>query len=105
MTQPRFTLSDPARQDLDDIWDYIAEDNPEAADRWIDQLAERFLLLGEHPRVGRLRPELAEHLRSFPVGRYIIFYRARTDSVDIVRVLHGSRDLPAVFGMPGEAKP
>lgn len=45
--------------------------------------------------MGRLRGELATGLRSFPVGRYVIFYRALSNGIEIVRVLHGARDLSA----------
>lgn len=51
--------------------------------------------------MGRLRDELTEGLRSFPVGRYVIFYRIVQDGVEIVRVLHGARDLDSIF-RPGE---
>ncbi len=47
--------------------------------------------------MGRRREELAPALRSFPVGRYLIFYVVLTNGVDIVRVLLGSRDLAALF--------
>lgn len=49
------------------------------------------------PGIGRTRDELAESLRSFPVGNYVIFYRAMPDGIDIVRVLSGFRDIPNVF--------
>jgi len=47
--------------------------------------------------MGRLRDELADGLRSFPVGRYVIFYRPIPKGIEIVRVLHGARDLDAIF--------
>jgi len=49
------------------------------------------------PEMGRRREELAMHLRSFPVGRYIIFYRSMQEGIEIVRVLHGARDLPPLI--------
>ena len=60
-------------------------------------LTRNFRHLASHPNLGRSRDELAEGLRSFPVGRYVIFYRAIPEGVEIVRVLHGSRDLNAIF--------
>lgn len=45
------------------------------------------------PSIGRLHDELAENLRSFPVGRYVIFYLPLLDGIEIVRVLHSARDL------------
>lgn len=50
------------------------------------------------PEAGRSRSELQMGLRSFPVGRYLIFYRPSATSVEIVRVLHSARDVDAMFG-------
>lgn len=61
-----YRLTEEARQDLDEIWLYIAEDSPAAADRFLDTLYERLVLLAGQPLLGRLRPELAPNLRSFP---------------------------------------
>lgn len=84
-----------AANDLLDIWDYIAEDNVARADAFIDDVEARFRILAEQPLLGRRREELAPGLRSFPLGRYIIFYKVLPDGIEIVRVLHGSRDLGA----------
>ena len=50
------------------------------------------------PRVGRERPDLGEGLRSFPVGNDVIFYRLLDGVVEIVNVIHGSRDIESLFG-------
>ena len=47
--------------------------------------------------MGRSREELVPKLRSFPVGNYVIFYQPISDGVEIVRVLHGSRDIESLF--------
>lgn len=47
--------------------------------------------------MGRLRPDIAQELRYFTVGKYLILYRAVPDGVQIVRVIHGARDLPNLF--------
>ena len=86
-----------AQSDLDDIWFYIAGDNINAADKWIRTILSRFSKLVELPDLGRPREELAPHLRSLPVGRYVIFYRRMNHGIEIVRVLHGARDLPPLF--------
>jgi toxin ParE1/3/4 len=86
-----------ARSDLAEIWDYIAEDNESRADAFVDLIDQKFHELASHPHMGRSRDELGEDLRSFPVGRYVIFYRAMPQGVEIIRVLHGSRDLNAIF--------
>lgn len=86
-----------AEADILEIWDYIADDNPAAADRWVDQLDERFRMLATRPMMGRSRNELAPGVRSFPFGRYVVFYVPLDDGIDVVRVLHGARDIDAVF--------
>ena len=47
--------------------------------------------------MGRSRPELARNVRSFPVGKYVIFYVALVDGVEVVRVLHGARDIDSIM--------
>ncbi len=90
-------LSDAARSDLDEIWFYIAQDNADAADNFIRAIVSRFPKLAAMPQMGRAREELSPHLRSFPIGRYVIFYRPMENGVEIARVLHGARDLPPLF--------
>ena len=48
--------------------------------------------------MGPMRDELAPGLQSFPVGKYLIFYRKMKGGIEIIRVLHGARNLPEVFG-------
>lgn len=94
-------LARQARQDLDDIWVYLArESGSEAiADRQIDAIIERFHLLADHPRIGRARDDnLGRGRRSFPVDQYVIVYRVVSRDVRILRVVHGRRDLHALFG-------
>ena len=92
-----YRVSDAARSDLDEIWSYIAQDNPDIADGFVRSLISRFPMLAEMPEAGRQREELAPELRSFAIGNYVIFYRPIENGVEIVRVLHGARDLPPVF--------
>ena len=86
-----------AETDILEIWDFIADDNPAAADRWVDQLDAQFQMLATQPKLGRARNELAPRVRCFPVGRYVVFYVPRDDGIDVVRVLHSARDIDAVF--------
>jgi len=95
---PNLVVRPRALTDLAEIWAYIAEDSPERADAFADLLITKFEALARRPGMGRLRPELAEDIRSFTVGRYVIFYWAISrQRVDVVRVLHGSRDIEAIF--------
>jgi toxin ParE1/3/4 len=93
----QYRVSDAARSDLDEIWSYIAQDNVDAADRFLRAIVSRFPKLAAMPQIGRPREELSPRLRSFPVGRYIIFYRPMENGVEIARVLHGARDFPPLF--------
>ena len=86
--------------DLDNIWYYIASESRsvEVADRLIDSLTERFLLLSRYPNLGRPRDEdLRPGLRSFPVGEYLIVYRLKDEDVLILRVLRGGRNIESLF--------
>lgn len=60
-----------AENDLDDIWFYIAQDNPQEADRFLDQIQATLLTLVEFPHMGTSRDELKQDLRSFSIGSYI----------------------------------
>ena len=86
-----------AEEDLIEIWIYIAQDNPIAADRVLDDIEERFDALADNPLMGRLRPDIAPELRYFTVGKYLILYRTVPDGAQIVRVIHGASDLPHLF--------
>ncbi|MGB7586061.1 MAG: type II toxin-antitoxin system RelE/ParE family toxin [Terriglobales bacterium] len=90
-----------AEAELDGIWYYVAKESGsiEIADRLIDSIAQRFLLLSRNPRLGRRRDEeLRPGLRSFPVGEYIIIYRIDGEDVLILHVVRGSRNIEALLG-------
>ena len=93
----QFRVSARARLDLDEIWLWIAQDNPETADAYLRAIVSRFPTLASMPRMGRERPELSPGLRSHVVGHHVIFYRLFDDGLEVVRVLDGMRDLPALF--------
>lgn len=94
---PNVTRRPEARADLAEIWDYIAQDDPKRATMFLREIESLFETLATHPTMGRERPELADDLRSFPIGRYVIYYQPWPDGVDIVRVLHAARDVIRFF--------
>ncbi|MGH7840379.1 MAG: type II toxin-antitoxin system RelE/ParE family toxin [Candidatus Binataceae bacterium] len=94
---PRILKRPRALADLAEIWGFIADHSEARADAFIDTLDRKFRILGQKPKIGRSRDDLAPNLRSFPVGRYVIFYLPITGGIEIVRVLHGARDVPAFF--------
>jgi toxin ParE1/3/4 len=76
----------------------VRERSVEIADRLIDSITERFLLLANLPNIGRRRDDdLRPGLRSFPVGEYVIIYRLQDEDVLVLRVLRGSRNIQALF--------
>ena len=87
-----------AGADLEDIWLYVAQDSIPAADRLIDRLVGRCQGLALHPRLGPARPDIAPDARMLTLGDYLILYRIRGDDVEIVRVVHGARQLETLFG-------
>jgi toxin ParE1/3/4 len=93
----RVTRRPQAAVDILDIWDFIAEDSMVEADRWVDRLDEKLALWSTQPHIGRVRPELAPELRSMPFGRYVVFFLPLPDGIDVVRVLHSSRNTDAEF--------
>ena len=82
-----------AEEDLVDIWRYIADDSEAAADRLLDRFADVARKLARHPEAGRSRPELAEGLRSFVIGNYVLFYLVGRSKLIIVRVLSRYLDI------------
>lgn len=91
-----YILSDHARQEIKEIWDFIAQDDLDAADRWTIKLIEVFHLLARNPRIGHTRKDLTGNQVLFwPVGKYLIIYRPRGDDIEILAVTQGSRDIPS----------
>jgi toxin ParE1/3/4 len=94
---PRIERSRASVSDYEEIWRYIARDNPAAADRLIKAFELRLLAIVEMPGIGRPQTNLAANLRSFPEGNYLIFYRPIDGGIELVRVLHGARDVTSAY--------
>lgn len=94
--------SDIAEADLDDIYDYIARDVAYYAELFVDRLVEATDKLIDHPRIGRQVPEAEQRddIRELIVQGYRIIYQTRTDDVQVLTVLHGSRDLAGAEDKP-----
>jgi toxin ParE1/3/4 len=93
----RLTITESARADLREIRAYIAKDNPAAARRVVERLRAQARKLAATPGIGRSRKDLRPGLFSFPVGKHVLFYRPQAGGIVLVRVIHGARDLPALF--------
>jgi len=92
MSKLRF--SDASKHDLKEIAVYIAKDKPKAARVWVAKLREKCRMLATHPEVGDDRADLGEGIRSSYVGSYIIFFRHREETLEIVRVRRGDLEFP-----------
>ncbi len=79
--------------DLAEIWSFIADDSETQADRFLELVEAKLNLLATQPRMGKLRDDLIPELRSFPIGRYIVYFFPASDGIDLVRVLHSARDI------------
>ncbi len=91
-----YVLSVAAELDLESIWVYIAQDNIDAADRWISRLFDAFENLARTPGMGHKREDItAFPILFWPVGAYLILYRIGTEWVEIIAVTQGARDIPS----------
>ena len=86
-------ISPMAERDLEQILEFISEDKPLAALKFITRLRGAIDGLAQTPDIGRERPELGPRVRSLPFKKYVIFYRASNKEVTIARVLQGALDL------------
>ena len=86
-----------AASDLEEIGDYIAQNNPARAGSFVAELRAHCEKICRNPAAYRRRPELSDDLRSCAHGNYVIFFASTTEEVTIVRILHGARDIPEVL--------
>lgn len=93
----KLRISEPAREDLIEIYEHIAPENPEAAERLLKTFKEKFELLLKFPNIGRERHELFIGVRSLVVGKYIVLYQSSEETLEIVRVRHGATDIDNLF--------
>ena len=96
--------SPEAEQDFLSIWIYVAReaaaDVADAQLRSVDRASEA---LAEWPHSGRARDELFRGVRSIAVERYVVFYRVGNSAIEVIRVVHGRRDVDAIFSRTGES--
>jgi len=95
-------LSPSADADLTHIWNYIGVENsnPDAADELLHTIRETLLLLARFPEAGRLSFEFsqyAKHVRMFPVGGFVIFYRSAERKIEVGRIVHSRMHREAAF--------
>jgi plasmid stabilization system protein ParE len=86
-----YSFHPDAFADLNDIWEYIAQDNVDAANRVLDQIESAINMLVSSPHAGHLRPDLSSRtLRFWLVQSYLIAYSAEKPIL-VIGILHGRR--------------
>jgi len=95
---PQFRLTTPAIRDLEEIADYLAtQASLTKAEHFLAQAEQKFVKIARFPNLGRRRDEVLPGMRSLPLDNYLILYAPSAAGVDILRVVSGYRDLPALF--------
>lgn len=95
----RYVTTQAARRDLREIWNELAVDSVAAADRVIDRLERAMALVGESPTLGHWREDVADKRhRFFIVFSYVVVYHCASTPIEILRVIHGARDLQSLLG-------
>ncbi|AKH63456.1 MULTISPECIES: type II toxin-antitoxin system RelE/ParE family toxin [Photorhabdus] len=89
----RLSISPLAAQDIEEIGDYIAQDNPVRAVSFMEELYQQCCQISEAPQIYRQRRELGESIRSCTYGKYLILFSSSRNQTRIQRVLYGSRDI------------
>jgi plasmid stabilization system protein ParE len=94
----RFRLSPEAAQDLTDIYEYIAQDNLEAAERVRTEIHDAILGLAAMPGKGHRREDLTgQPVLFWPVRSYQVIYRPHSQPLQVVAILHGKRDIKRIL--------
>lgn len=94
----RYYLTPLAAADVENIWDFVAQDSIDAAERVLDDIFRAMEALADMPGMGHVREDLAnEALLVWPVHSYLIVYRSVRPDLEVVRVVSGFRDLFALF--------
>lgn len=87
-----------ATEDLKEIWLYLAENaGNESTNKFLRIVKKKCESVAEFPEIGRVRHEYLINLRSFPFGKYIIFYLPLSDGIEVLRIVHSSRDVVQIF--------
>ncbi len=93
-----YVFSPEARKDLNELWEFIAQDSLQAADRIVTAIEKACGKLSRSPLMGHLRPDLTDKaVRFWGVSSYLIVYRAETKPLEVVRILSGYRDLAGLL--------
>ena len=95
---PHFQLLQAAEDDLLGLWLHIAADDQDTATRILQSIDAKCRFLAANAKAGPARPDIAPDMRYAVVGSYLVLYREIPGGIEVVRVLHGARNLEALFG-------
>lgn len=86
-------FTDRAEDDLENIADYIAIDNPARAVSFVQEIRNRCQRIANAPQGYPLAPEYGENVRKVPYGNYLILYTIHEGNIFILHIPHGARDV------------
>ena len=103
----RILITPKANQDLDDLFDYIAQNNSDAGLRFFDAARKTIAKLAQNPEMGnsyfvsnpRLQGLRKSRVKDFE--KYLIFYLVSEDILTVVRIIHAARDIPTMLEKEG----
>ena len=88
-----FVLHPEAYADLGEIWEYIAADKLDAADRFLEEIYSAIQSLVPFPYIGHLRPDLTTRALRFQIVReYVIAYAPDQKPLAVIAILHARRN-------------
>ncbi|MBI1389897.1 MAG: type II toxin-antitoxin system RelE/ParE family toxin [bacterium] len=88
----KFFLRPAAETDLEELWNFIAKDSVNRADRFVEMIFNQFEKITINPHIGRIRRELQAGIRSFPFQNHVIYYQVLSERIEIIRVLHDAQN-------------
>ena len=93
----KYTLSNEAIRDLDEIASYLAEFSIESGENFVKRFGQKCNNLIKFPYIGKSYNQIADNLRGINLDSYIIFYQVTKDEIEIVRIVSGYRNLDSLF--------
>lgn len=94
---PRVLRTPEAEESRVEAWLQVGESSVHGADRLLERIDGKCGLYATQPQAGAPRPDLGENVRCFAVDHHVVIYRPLDDGILVLLVVHGARDIPAVF--------
>ncbi|MDA0268791.1 MAG: type II toxin-antitoxin system RelE/ParE family toxin [Cyanobacteria bacterium] len=93
----QYILAPAAIQDLEELTDYLADIDLGSAERLLTKFENKCRYLANFPKIGRAYSYIRSDLRGLPLNGHVIFYRLSNETLEVLRVVRGNRDLEALF--------